>query len=62
MTDTTILEWKLLMKQLRESNALDSNENWKKLKRHEDYMVMKGFLIGFNKVITPQGETVCQQD
>jgi len=56
MTDTEVLDWKDKSKVYKEKS---STVNWILLKEQEEYMATKGFLIGYNFVITPQGERVC---
>lgn len=56
--DTIIMEWKQRLKKLREEPNQDALKNWQYLKELEQYMVDKGYQIHFNKVISPEGETL----
>lgn len=61
MTDTAILEWKCLMKDFYKLDMEDVEgiaRTMSKLHEQEDYMESKGFTMGINKVITPQGRVI----
>ena len=56
MIDTEVLDWK---DKLKAYKGKPSTRNWTLVKEQEEYMTTKGFLIGYNFVITPQGEKIC---
>jgi len=57
--DTTIMEWKQRLQDLREE---PTREKFESLKEHEEYMVAKGYQIHFTKIISPNGEQLWERN
>lgn len=57
-SDTLLLEWEVLHKQLQEANVNDQENCYTMLKEHEEHMVAKGFTIRVLEILSPQGVTV----